>query len=249
MFTSRNSGRWMTRGAGWRPGRRSRRSSTRESAAARRPTAQGRRARDPPRLGRPLSRLRAHANAGDPGRVVLRRLSNVEYANTIRDLTGVQNWTRPASSPRTAPPVEGFTNTGDALVMSPSLLGKYFDAAKGVAAHAVLLPDGFRFSPARHRRDWTDEIVAEIRRLYDRHADKDGKLPLEPYLTATIELRDSTAARSIKRDEIRDLAAKRGLSPRYLGIVWDLLNSRGPADGRGGLGQRSPHAMAHRQVR
>ncbi|MGP0069400.1 MAG: DUF1592 domain-containing protein [Isosphaeraceae bacterium] len=184
-------------------------------------------------VGRYLD-FEAHANAGDPGRVVLRRLSNVEYANTIRDLTGVD--LDPAREfPQDGAAGEGFTNTGDALVMSPSLLGKYFDAAKGVAAHAVLLPDGFRFSRAATRRDWTDEIVAEIRRLYDRHADKDGKLPLEPYLTATIELRDSTAARSIKRDEIRDLAAKRGLSPRYLGIVWDLLNSRGPADGRGGL--------------
>ena len=33
--------------------------------------------------------VEAHANAGDPGRVVLRRLSNVEYNNTIRDLTNI----------------------------------------------------------------------------------------------------------------------------------------------------------------
>ena len=83
--------------------------------------------------------------------------------------------------------------------MSPSLLTKYFDAAKGVAAHAVLLPDGFRFSRAATRRDWTDEIVADIRRLYDRHADKDGKLPLEPYLAATIELRDRTVSARSRR--------------------------------------------------
>ena len=31
----------------------------------------------------------AHAGAGDPGRVVLRRLSNAEYDNTVRDLTSV----------------------------------------------------------------------------------------------------------------------------------------------------------------
>ena len=31
----------------------------------------------------------ALANAGDPGRVIMRRLSNAEYDNTIRDLTGV----------------------------------------------------------------------------------------------------------------------------------------------------------------
>jgi hypothetical protein len=184
-------------------------------------------------VGRYLD-FEAHASAGDPGRVVLRRLSNVEYANTIRDLTGVD--LDPAREfPQDGAAGEGFTNTGDALVMSPSLLTKYFDAAKGVAAHAVLLPDGFRFSRAATRRDWTDEIVAEIRRLYDRHAAPDGKLPIEAYLAATIELRGRTGAGPVKENDIRDLGAKRGLSPRYLGILWDMLNLRGPEDGRGGL--------------
>ena len=32
----------------------------------------------------------ALANAGDPGRVVLRRLSNAEYTYTIQDLTEVK---------------------------------------------------------------------------------------------------------------------------------------------------------------
>ena len=41
---------------------------------------------------------------------------------------------------------EGFTNAGAALVMSPALLTKYLDAAKEVANHLVLLPDGVRFS-------------------------------------------------------------------------------------------------------
>ncbi len=98
-------------------------------------------------VGRYLD-FEAHASAGDPGRVVLRRLSNVEYSNTIRDLTGFD--LDPAREfPQDGAAGEGFTNTGDALVMSPSLLTKYFDAAKGVAAHAVLLPDGFRFSLRR----------------------------------------------------------------------------------------------------
>ncbi len=53
-------------------------------------------------VGRYLD-FEAHASAGDPGRVVLRRLSNVEYSNTIRDLTGF-DLDPVASSPRTAPP-------------------------------------------------------------------------------------------------------------------------------------------------
>ena len=91
--------------------------------------------------------VEARALAGDPGRVVVRRLSNAEYNNTIRDLTGVD--LEPARDfPADGAAGEGFTNAGDALVTSPTLLAKYLNAAKDVAAHAVLLPDGFRFSPS-----------------------------------------------------------------------------------------------------
>src|SRR5262249_58472627 len=88
----------------------------------------------------------ARARAGDPGRVVVRRLSNAEYNNTVRDLTGVD--LQPARDfPVDGAAGEGFTNAGDALVTSPTLLNKYLTAAKEIAAHAVLLSDGFRFSP------------------------------------------------------------------------------------------------------
>lgn len=168
----------------------------------------------------------AKQSAGDPGRVMMRRLSNVEYTRTVRDLTGVP--LDPAREfPQDGAAGEGFTNTGDALVMSPALLDKYLDAAKDVAAHAVPLPDGFRFSPAASRRDWTDELIAEIRRLYDRFAAKDGKIPLETYLAATLELRKKAAARTVGPDDIRSLAAARGLSEKYLGTLWETLVGRG----------------------
>jgi hypothetical protein len=172
-------------------------------------------------VGRYLD-FEAKQSAGDPGRVLMRRLSNVEYTRTIRDLTRVP--LDPAREfPQDGAAGEGFTNTGDALVMSPALLGKYLDAAKEVAAHAVTLPDGFRFSRAATRRDWTDELVADIRRLYDRFADKDGKLPLEAYLAATIELRGRLAAGPVRQGDIDGLAAARGLSPEYLGSLWETL--------------------------
>ena len=71
------------------------------------------------------------ANAGDPGPVVLRRLNNAEYTYTIRDLTGVD--LDPAREfPTDSAAGEGFTNTGNALVMSPALLRKYLDAGKEI---------------------------------------------------------------------------------------------------------------------
>ena len=97
----------------------------------------------------------ARARAGDPGRVVVRRLSNAEYENTVRDLTGLD--LRPAHDfPADGAAGEGFTNVGDALVTSPTTLARYLAAAKETAAHAVPLPEGFRFSPAKTARDWTD---------------------------------------------------------------------------------------------
>ncbi len=63
----------------------------------------------------------ARARAGDPGPVVLRRLSNAEYTYTLRDLTGVDRWIRPASSPPTAPPAKGSPTRAAPLVMSPAL--------------------------------------------------------------------------------------------------------------------------------
>ncbi len=71
----------------------------------------------------------ALAGAGDPGPVVLRRLTNAEYTWTIRDLTGVA--LRPAREfPADGAAGEGFTNTGNALVMSPGLLRKYLAAGR-----------------------------------------------------------------------------------------------------------------------
>lgn len=124
----------------------------------------------------------AHANAGDPGPVVLRRLSNVEYNNTIRDLTGVD--LRPAREfPADGAAGEGFTNVGEALVMSPAMLDKYFAAARQIASHAVLLPDGFRFSSKVTRRDWTDSLVADIQQFYRQHAST--KAPAKSTCTAS----------------------------------------------------------------
>jgi hypothetical protein len=56
----------------------------------------------------------ALAGAGDPGPVVLRRLSNAQYTYTLRDLTGVP--LDPAREfPADGAAGEGFTNAGNAL--------------------------------------------------------------------------------------------------------------------------------------
>ncbi|MBX9788735.1 MAG: DUF1592 domain-containing protein [Pirellulales bacterium] len=183
-------------------------------------------------------KLEARSQAGDPGPVVLRRLSNAEYTYTIRDLTGVP--LDPAKEfPADSASGEGFTNTGNSLVMSPALLAKYLDAGKAIAEHAELLPDGFRFSLWTTRRDWTDDILARIRAIYRQHSDAagasqvnlqgivfdtndGGRLPVEKYLAVTLDERE--ALRSGGKS-IAAVAKEQGLNAKYLGILWEALNA------------------------
>src|SRR5437899_1896434 len=160
----------------------------------------------------------ARANNGDPGHVPLRRLSNAEYDNTIRDLTGVD--LRPTREfPADGAAGEGFTNAAEALTeVSPELLTKYLNAAKEISEHAVLLPDGFRFSPGKTRRDWTDESTARLRAFYAAHATGDGELPIQPYLLATVRHREALAA-----GKFEDVAAKERLNAKYLAVLWKSL--------------------------
>ncbi len=168
--------------------------------------------------------VEARARAGDPGPAPLRRLSNAEYTGTIRDLTDVD--LQPAREfPADGAAGEGFTNAAEALSLSPALLDKYLGAAKDVADHAVLLPDGFRFSPAKTRRDWTNECLARLRAFYADYT-SDGRLPLAPYLTATVRHRDELLAGKITLGAVAD---KEKLNPKYLGILWRTLTDERPS--------------------
>ncbi|RYD37357.1 MAG: DUF1592 domain-containing protein [Verrucomicrobiaceae bacterium] len=182
-------------------------------------------------------------SAGDPGPVVLRRLSNVEYTYTVRDLTGLDSLDPAHEFPVDGAAGEGFTNAGAGLVMSPSLVTKYFDAAKEIAAHAVLLPDGIRFSPNTSQRDWTDESLAAIRGFYSRwtvpgggsavnlqgikfDTADGGVLPLEKYIAATLTEREALTSGS---RSISDAAAAHGLNAKYLGTLWTALSGTAPS--------------------
>lgn len=170
----------------------------------------------------------ALANAGDPGPVILRRLSNQEYTYTVRDLTGVESLDPAREFPVDGAAGEGFTNTGAALVMSPELLRKYLDAAKDISSHAVLLPNGIRFSPSDTSPDWTNEALDRIRQFYGRHSvstevfndvggagrlkSEAGAIPLARYL-----------------DAIQGKGSREGLSPKYLALLESGLTSDQPS--------------------
>lgn len=185
----------------------------------------------------------ARARAGDPGPVVLRRLSNAEYTYTLRDLTGLETLDPAREFPADSAAGEGFMNVGNALVMSPSLLTKYLEAAKEIARHAVLLPDGLRFSPSTSARDWTEETLAAIRGFYARFTEQGsgtavnlqgiqfdtnegGVIPLEGCLAALLLHREPLGAGRMSPGEV---AASHGLNAKYLTTLWETLDGREPS--------------------
>src|SRR5262249_53744454 len=112
----------------------------------------------------------ARRHAGDPGVVLAHRLSNAELDYTIRDLTGVD--LRPTREFPVDPANEaGFDNSGESLAMSPALLHKYLAAARRIADHVVLKPDGFGFAPypVVTETDRDHYCVQRIIDFYERH--------------------------------------------------------------------------------
>jgi len=124
----------------------------------------------------------------DPGRVTAHRLNRNEYANTIRDLLGVEY--RAQKDFPTDDSGEGFDNISDILTISPVLMEKYLAAAERIASRAVAadpLPKPFsveyaskdkrirRVDPssveASHRVDFDGEYTVRFALPGERPAD------------------------------------------------------------------------------
>jgi hypothetical protein len=160
----------------------------------------------------------ARKNAGDPGVVLARRLSNAEYDYTIRDLTGVD--IRPAREFPVDPANQaGFDNSGESLSMSPALLNKYLQAARDVANHLVLKPGGIAFAPhpALAETDRDKYCVNQIVDFYHRQNTDYAAY----FLTAW---RYKHRAALGKPDaELAGFAAESKVSPKYLATIWQTL--------------------------
>lgn len=169
----------------------------------------------------------AEARAGDPGSVTLRRLSNTEYDNAIRDLTGVDmKPTQAGNFPVDSVGGEGFANVGEAMPVTPELVQRYHQAARDVAARAVLLPRGFRFSSSSERPDWTAETLESLRNFHARYAGSGGEPPLALHLSATLRHRDRLTHGGLAA--IAAVASEEQLNATYLSALWNGLN--GTAD-------------------
>lgn len=165
-----------------------------------------------------LRKHEAQKNAGDPGPVLARRLSNAEYDYTIRDLTGVD--IRPTRTFPVDPANQaGFDNSGESLAMSPALFKKYMQAARHVAEHLALKPEGFEFAPHPVVAD-TDRDKWAVLRIVDFY--KDQPIDYADYFLA--------AWRFVNREQLGTpnvtlggLARDARISEGYLNRIWSAL--------------------------
>ncbi|MFO0998753.1 MAG: DUF1592 domain-containing protein [Planctomycetaceae bacterium] len=168
-----------------------------------------------------LRKLEADRNAGDPGPVLARRLSNAEYDNSIRDLTGVD--IRPTREFPVDPANEaGFDNSGESLSMSPGLLTKYLTAARFVADHAVMTPKEILFAPYPVVTE-TDRDKFCVRRIvdfYETHHVDYGQYFL---MLWKYKYREQ-AGKSLWT--LQDFAAESRLSAEYAEPLWQMLQSQ-----------------------
>ena len=160
-------------------------------------------------------------NAGDPGVVLARRLSNAEYNYTIRDLTGVD--IRPAREfPVDPANTAGFDNSGETLTMSPTLLKKYLAAAREVASHMYLKEDGFAFAPHPMLVE-TDRDKFAVHQIIDFYHQQN--IDYADYFQAAWRFRNR-AALGQPNATLAGLARQYGVSAKYLQTVWSTLESR-----------------------
>ena len=177
----------------------------------------------------------ADAYAGEPGRVVVRRLTSGEYAYAIRDLTGIDVKTGIEASSDSVGG-EGFTNFGDVQFVQDASIERYLEAAKLVADHAVIGAGPLEFYPDTGKSGL--ELFA-INRINELHSTKGFRLVsgeggnpfgLERYAKAfylawyfkhRLALGDPAAT-------IPGLAAKEGIPVRFAEHIWTTLNLPNP---------------------
>ena len=159
--------------------------------------------------------------AGDPGVVLARRLSNAEYDYTIRDLTG-QDMNVAKQFPVDPANQAGFDNSGESLTMSPALLNKYLKAAREVADHAVLKPDGIDFAPYPMLVE-TDREKYAIQRIVGFYAAQ--PTDYADYFQAAWRYKYRVALKK-PHATLATIAVESKLSPKYLPMVWQILHDQ-----------------------
>ena len=182
----------------------------------------------------PGLRAAIEANAGDPGSVTLRRLTNAEYDATVRDLTGIDFGLGREFEPDGGGG-EGFANTGDVLFVNPGQFDRYLSAARRIADHAAILPGtGILFEAervgSRGPEPLRDQAQQAIYVWYQKaagpHVPADGAdLREADYMLACWKHAHQELTGAGSLDQLADAA---GLARHYLANWWAFLQADEP---------------------
>src|SRR3954468_3684604 len=173
----------------------------------------------------------AKKNAGDPGRVTVRRLTSGEYGYAVQDLTGLELETGiDATSDSVGG--EGFTNFGDVQFMQDANLERYLESAKKIADHAVIGAGPLTFYSDPGKTGFEMSAITRIRQIYEqqgfRTVSGEGGMPfgLEKYGKAFyVAWRyQHRAALGEPNVTLKELAAREGISARFAEHIWSVVN-------------------------
>lgn len=175
-------------------------------------------------------------NAGDPGRVTVRRLTSGEYSYAIKDLTGLDFKFDRDFVPDSVGG-EGFTNFGDVQFLGDANLERYLHTAKFIANHAVIGSGPLQFYADPGKTGFELSALNRITKIYTtygfRATGAEGALPynLDKYSKAFY-----TAWRFQHRHALGEpgatleaIGASEGLSPRFVNHIWKALHEPNPS--------------------
>jgi hypothetical protein len=116
----------------------------------------------------------------------------------------------------------GFDNSGESLTMSPALLNKYLQAARAVADHLVLTPDGIAFSSHPMLVE-TDRDKYAIQRIIQFYSEQPTNYA--DYFEAAWRYR---YRRPLGKPHatLASTAAEARISAKYLPKIWEILHER-----------------------
>ena len=180
-------------------------------------------------IGKQLNEI-ARTQAGDPGRIVMRRLTSAEYAYTIEDLTGLRLGLE-KTVVGDAVGGEGFTNVGGVQFIQDSTLERYLGAAKIVASHAVVGSGPLQFYPDPGKTGFELSAINRVKAIYRAHGIRtgagEGATPfgLDRYPKAIFAAWQFKHREKLRLADVTlaKLAADGQQSVRFVEHVWDVL--------------------------
>ncbi len=176
------------------------------------------------------SYIRVHD--GDPGRVTVRRLTSGEYAYTMHDLTGL-DLDLGIDSTSDSVGGEGFSNFGDVQFMQDANLERYLEAAKKVAAHAVIGSGPIEFYSDPGKTGFELSAIARIKDIYTKYGFRtvsgEGGFAygLEKYTKVFFVAWQYRHRKALGEPNVKleTLAAREGLVPRFAQHIWTVMNA------------------------